>query len=62
MADTIGVKMKVEGETSFSKAMRDAAKSLLPPLRGLHEATRMGAVDMVPPEKKAAGRPEASGR
>ena len=27
MADTIGVKMKVEGETSFSKAMRDAAKN-----------------------------------
>lgn len=27
MADTIGVKMKVEGETSFSKAMKDAAKN-----------------------------------
>ena len=27
MADTIGVKMKVEGESSFSKAMRDAAKN-----------------------------------
>lgn len=27
MADTIGVKMKVEGESSFSKAMRDAARN-----------------------------------
>lgn len=27
MADTIGVKMKVEGESSFSKAMKDAAKN-----------------------------------
>lgn len=27
MPDTIGVKMKVDGETSFNKAMRDAAKN-----------------------------------